>query len=152
MTQPTTTPTPDAKTADLNKLAQNFSKIIEQSQRVLQEFLKRQERGDPISLVDPAIIGKSFQELLEKLLKDPDKLIQAQVEFWKNALDLWQATSKRMLGHEARPVIEPPSGDKRFKDQQWAENAVFDFIKQSYRVLLPPHVWKRGGRGFCRVL
>ncbi len=131
MTQPTTTPTPDAKTADLNKLAQNFSKIIEQSQRVLQEFLKRQERGDPISLVDPAIIGKSFQELLEKLLKDPDKLIQAQVEFWKNALDLWQATSKRMLGHEARPVIEPPSGDKRFKDQQWAENAVFDFIKQS---------------------
>lgn len=20
------------------------------------------------------------------------------------------------------------------------------------RVLLPPHVWKRGGRGFCRVL
>ncbi len=132
MTQPTTTPTPDAKTADLNKLAQNFSKIIEQSQRVLQEFLKRQERGDPISLVDPAIIGKSFQELLEKLLKDPDKLIQAQVEFWKNALDLWQATSKRMLGHETRPVIEPPSGDKRFKDQQWAENAVFDFIKQSY--------------------
>ncbi|HCB12644.1 MAG TPA: class I poly(R)-hydroxyalkanoic acid synthase, partial [Gammaproteobacteria bacterium] len=22
--------------------------------------------------------------------------------------------------------------DKRFKDEQWAENAVFDFIKQSY--------------------
>ncbi|MFO1421762.1 MAG: hypothetical protein U1F59_12665 [Candidatus Competibacteraceae bacterium] len=37
---------PDAKAVDFNKLAQNFSKIIEQSQRVLQEHLKRQERND----------------------------------------------------------------------------------------------------------
>ncbi len=132
MTKTTETSTPDSKTADLNKLAQNFSKIIEQSQRVLQEYLKRQERNDQIPLLDPAIIGKSFQELFEKLLKDPDKLIQAQVEFWKNALDLWQAASKRMLGRETQPVITPSPGDKRFKDEQWAENAVFDFIKQSY--------------------
>jgi len=132
MAETNKTPTPDAKTADLNKLTLNFSKIIEQSQRVLQEHLKRQERGDPVSLIDPAIIGKSFQELFEKLLKDPDKLIQAQVEFWKNTLDLWQSASKRMLGHETQPIITPPPGDKRFKDEQWADNAVFDFIKQSY--------------------
>ncbi len=133
MTEANKAPLPDAKTAaDLNKLAQNFSKIIEQSQRVLQEYLKRQERGDSMSLIDPAIIGKSFQELFEKLLKDPNKLIQAQVEFWKNYLDLWQSASKRMLGQETQPVIQPPPGDKRFKDEQWADNAVFDFIKQSY--------------------
>jgi polyhydroxyalkanoate synthase len=29
-------------------------------------------------------------------------------------------------------VIEPSPSDKRFKDEQWAENVVFDFIKQSY--------------------
>ena len=118
MTKATTQPTPVTKTADLNKLAQNFSKIIEQSQRVLQEYLKRQERGDPISLIDPATIGKSFQELFEKLLKDPDKLIQAQVEFWRNYLDLWQTASKRILGHETQPIIAPPPSDKRFKDEQ----------------------------------
>jgi len=123
---------PDAKTADFNKLAQNFSKIIEQSQRVLQEYLKRQERNDQIPLLDPAIISKSFQEFFDKLLKNPEKLIEAQVNFWKNYLDLWQSASKRMLGHETQPVINPPPGDKRFADEQWAENAVFDFIKQSY--------------------
>ena len=131
-TPETTKSAPDAKAADLNKLAQNFSKIIEQSQRVLQEYLKRQERGDQMSLVDPAAVGKSFQELFDNLLKNPDKLIQAQVEFWKNTLDLWQSTSKRMLGQDVQPVIQPSPGDKRFKDEQWAENAVFDFIKQSY--------------------
>ncbi|KAB2930552.1 MAG: class I poly(R)-hydroxyalkanoic acid synthase [Candidatus Contendobacter sp.] len=133
MTETTKAPTPDAKTAaDLNKLAQNFSKIVEQSQRVLQEYLKRQEHNDQIPLLDPAIIGKSFQEFFDKLLKNPEKLIEAQIGFWKNYLDLWQSTSQRMLGHETQPVIKPPPGDKRFADEQWAENAVFDFIKQSY--------------------
>jgi len=123
---------PDSKNTDFNKLAQNFSKIIEQSQRVLQEFLKRQEGGDQLPIMDPAIISKSFQELFDKLLKNPDQLIDAQVNFWKNYLDLWQATSQRMQGKESKPLIEPLPGDKRFKDGQWAENAVFDFIKQSY--------------------
>ena len=130
MTQPT--PAPDAQTTDLNKLAQNFSKIIEQSQRVLQEYLKRQERNDQIPLIDPTIIGKSFQEFFDQLLKNPEKLIETEVNFWKNTLDLWQSASKRMLGHKVQPVITPPPGDKRFADAQWAENAVFDFIKQSY--------------------
>ncbi len=133
MTETTKASAPDAKTAaDLNKLAQNFSKIIEQSQRVLQEYLKRQERNDQVPLIDPAIVGKSFQEFFDNLLKNPEKLIEAQIGFWKNTLDLWQSASKRMLGHETEPVIKPPPGDKRFADQQWAENAVFDFIKQSY--------------------
>ena len=111
MTQPT--PAPDAQTTDLNKLAQNFSKIIEQSQRVLQEYLKRQERNDQIPLIDPTIIGKSFQEFFDQLLKNPEKLIEAQVNFWKNTLDLWQSASKRMLGHKVQPIITPPPGDKR---------------------------------------
>ncbi|MDS4031311.1 MAG: class I poly(R)-hydroxyalkanoic acid synthase, partial [Candidatus Contendobacter sp.] len=133
MTETTKASAPDAKTAaDLNKLAQNFSKIIEQSQRVLQEYLKRQERNDQIPLIDPAIIGKSFQEFFDSLLRNPEKLIETQIGFWKNTLDLWQSASKRRLGHEVEPVIKPPPGDKRFADEQWAENAVFDFIKQSY--------------------
>ncbi len=132
MTTPSASPSPETKKPDYNKLAQNFSKIIEQSQRVLQEFLKHQESGDQLPIMDPAIISKSFQELFDKLLKNPEQLIEAQVNFWKNYLDLWQATSQRMQGKESKPLIEPSPGDKRFKDAQWAENAVFDFIKQSY--------------------
>ena len=132
MATSTTTSTPDAKSTDFNKLAQNLSKIVEQSQRVLQEYLKRQEHGDPLPFVDPVLIGKSFQDLFQHLLKDPDQLIQAQTEFWKRSLDLWQAASKRMLGQESPPVIQASPGDKRFKDAPWTENVVFDFIKQSY--------------------
>ena len=128
-----TTPfAPDLKNVDFNQLALNLSKVVEQSQRVLQEHLKRQQQGDPLPLIDPAIIGKSFQDLFQQLLKNPDKLIQAQVDFWKNCLDLWEQASQRLLGRDAHPVINPEPGDKRFNDEQWAENMVFDFIKLSY--------------------
>ena len=33
---------------------------------------------------------------------------------------------------EADPVIDAPPDDRRFKDDAWKENEVFDFIKQSY--------------------
>ena len=37
-----------------------------------------------------------------------------------------------MLGVEVEPVIVPDRGDRRFKDAAWDDNALFDFIKQSY--------------------
>jgi polyhydroxyalkanoate synthase subunit PhaC len=36
------------------------------------------------------------------------------------------------MGVEAEPVIDAPSTDRRFKDDAWRDNEVFDFIKQSY--------------------
>jgi hypothetical protein len=41
MTKSTASSTPNRNPADPNRLAQNLSKIIEQSQRVLQEYLKQ---------------------------------------------------------------------------------------------------------------
>ena len=33
---------------------------------------------------------------------------------------------------KAEPVVEPAPEDRRFRDQAWSDNALFDFIKQSY--------------------
>src|SRR5207237_3223058 len=45
---------------------------------------------------------------------------------------LWQRTAQRLLGGAAEPMIEPPAGDRRFRDKAWTDNTLFDFIKQSY--------------------
>ena len=37
-----------------------------------------------------------------------------------------------MAGETPEPVVAPGQGDKRFADPDWAENPVFDVIKQSY--------------------
>jgi polyhydroxyalkanoate synthase len=45
---------------------------------------------------------------------------------------LWQNATRRMMGGDSDPVIQPAADDRRFKDNAWNENLVFDYIKQSY--------------------
>src|SRR2546428_12484626 len=45
---------------------------------------------------------------------------------------LCQPPAERFLGGAAEPFIESQPEDRRFRDQAWSDNALFDFIKQSY--------------------
>ena len=42
-----------------------------------------------------------------------------------------------MGGEDSEPVIEPEKGDNRWRSEEWSNNVVFDYIKQSY--LLSAH-------------
>ena len=63
---------------------------------------------------------------------DPAAMLEAQMELWRDFQALWAATTTRMMGKEARPVIAPEAGDNRFRDAEWSDNPIFDFLKQSY--------------------
>ncbi|MEZ5583540.1 MAG: class I poly(R)-hydroxyalkanoic acid synthase [Candidatus Competibacteraceae bacterium] len=133
---------PDVKPLEVRRLAENFSKIIERSQRLVQRFLQADTDPDMnFSVPDPGIVGQSFLEMAQKLLADPNKLMQSQMNFWQDYMTMWQNATRRMLGEQVEPMVQPDSGDKRFKDPEWAENAVFDFIKQSY-LLTARHLQK----------
>ncbi len=113
------------------ELSKTMVNIAERSQRVVAAFLQRQTENVKFGL-DPMNIGSAFMEMTEKLLADPQRVMNAQMSLWQDSLALWQSTTRRMLG-EARPsVIESDPSDKRFKDATWEKNHVFDFIKQSY--------------------
>ena len=63
---------------------------------------------------------------------DPAAMMEAQMELWRDFQALWAATTSRMMGHDAAPVIAPEAGDNRFRDDEWSDNPIFDFLKQSY--------------------
>ncbi len=124
---------PDIKPMDVSRFAQNLSKIAERSQRLLQIYLEKQTKGEvPFSIPDPGIVAKAFIDMTQRMLADPNKLIQAQFNFWQNYVNMWQIASQRMLGQEVQPAVTADPSDKRFKDTEWTENVIFDFIKQSY--------------------
>ena len=114
------------------ELAQNLAEIAERSQRLVAEFLTRQSGNGGIGMADPAAIGAAFFELTSRMMADPAKLVQAQMALWNDYLTLWQRTAERMMGKPAEPVIEAAPDDRRFRDREWSDNAVFDYIKQSY--------------------
>jgi polyhydroxyalkanoate synthase len=97
------------------------------------DFLRRQaEDGTTPPGPDPLNIGSAFLEMTARLMANPARLMQAQIGFWQDYLTLWQNTARRMMGDKAPAVIEEPKTDRRFKDDAWRENEVFDFIRQSY--------------------
>ena len=122
---------PAMKLADPAVLSRSMADIAERSQRLVTEWLNRQSHELP--QIDPMNVGHAFMEMTAQLMKDPSKLVQAQIGFWQDYMTLWQNTTKRLFGMETdQPVIEADPKDRRFKDDAWKENEVFDFIKQSY--------------------
>ena len=105
--------------------------IAARSQRIVGEWLKRQSEEGPAS-PDPLNIGSAFLEMTAKLIANPAKMMQAQIGFWQDYMSLWQNTARRMMGGDNTPVIESDPKDRRFRDDAWKDNEVFDFIKQSY--------------------
>ena len=117
------------KLPDPEAIGRSMADVAERSQRIVSEWLKRQDGEKPAA--DPLNIGSAFLEMTAKLMANPARMIQAQMGFWQDYMTLWQNTARRMVGGQTEPVIDAP-GDRRFKDQSWKENEVFDFIKQSY--------------------
>jgi polyhydroxyalkanoate synthase len=120
------------KTPDAAEFAANMTKVAEQSQRIMGEFLTRQAENFGRQQFDPFNIGHAFMELFSQMLSDPAKLVERQMQLWQEYMELWQNAAHRAFGENEKPYIEPDPKDRRFRDEAWKENAVFDFLKQSY--------------------
>jgi len=115
------------------KLSNSIAEIAQRSQHLISEFVAKHEAEPGLdNLQSASHIGKAFLEMTTKLMENPAKLAEAQATLWKDYMKLWQSTASKMMGEPAEPVISPSSTDRRFKDEAWNENEIFDFIKQSY--------------------
>ena len=125
-------------TDDVERLAAKITDIAERSQRLVTEFIEK--TNDPSAspeeaqgaMQDAFAIGQTFMEFAGQMAANPARFMEAQTTLWTQYANLWQSTMARMAGQEAEPVAAPEPGDRRFKDQEWSDNVVFDYIKQSY--------------------
>ena len=118
---------------DLQRLQAAMSRITEQSQRIAQAFIERQASSPrEFNPLEPAVVSKAYQALWQQMLTDPKRLVEAQVSLWQDYAKLWENTARRMAGEDVEPAAAPAPGDRRFKDDAWSENPLYDHIKQSY--------------------
>ena len=129
------TPTPAALSgmspAEAEKMRAAFTSIAERSQKLLQDFAVNY-KADGSQPADPLHLTQTFMDFTAKMLADPNRLVQAQMELWQQYMKLWQLTAQRMMGQKVEPLAEPAKGDKRFNDPAWKDEVVFDYLKQSY--------------------
>lgn len=125
-------PYADGTSEETQDLASSLGMIAEQSRDMVTDFLKDNYGIDYASQVDPLNIGGAFLELTTRMMTNPAIMVQAQMSLWKSYMDLWQSTTRRMMGQEVEPVAEPDHHDRRFRHEAWEDNQLFDYIKQSY--------------------
>ena len=119
---------------DPAEFSRNMVKVAAQSQRLVTDFMKGQMKNGSGGSVprDPLNLGQTFVDFLSHAVKNPGHFVEANFKLWHDYLNLWHHAARRLMGDEVPPVIEPSPGDKRFKDKDWNEHQIFDFIKQSY--------------------
>jgi polyhydroxyalkanoate synthase len=135
---PDTQQTPSPYTlADPVQFAQNMAKVFEQAATIARMLAERpkpvlEEAETQITPMDQ--VTKTLGTVAQTYINNPQKLMDAQMQLWNAYGQLWQSAWTRALGQQAQPVAAPARADKRFKDKDWQENAVFDFLKQFYLV------------------
>ena len=126
-------PPPASPNPDPQRLYAAMSRITEQSRSIMQAFIERQANSPrEFNPLEPAVVSTAYQALWQQMLTDPKRLVEAQVALWQDYAKLWENTARRMAGEEVEPAVTPEPGDRRFKDDAWSENPLYDHIKQSY--------------------
>ncbi|MEM9182803.1 MAG: class I poly(R)-hydroxyalkanoic acid synthase, partial [Pseudomonadota bacterium] len=120
-------------TASLEEMSAEFMKIMEKNQQTFAELLASPQETLS-AMMDPFNALSSFGEGMRQMAMNPQKLMAANMELWQSHMNLWQETTRKMMGQESTPVAEPAKGDRRFKSADWDEHGVFDVIRQSYLI------------------
>ena len=113
---------------DSAALAESLASAADKSAKLLGEFAARNANGPRSVFGDELGVCKAFFELAAKMLANPYRLAEAQLNLWWDYMSLWQSSMLRMIGAPAEPVVEPAKGDKRFRHEDWQEHFLFDFI------------------------
>lgn len=118
---------------DGQEFAENIAKVVETSQKIWEKFLEGAAGGQS-SAPDPLNAAPAFGELMTALWSDPERLAQQTMQYWQAQNALWQHAMLKWTGGDAEAVEMPdlPSGGKRFAHEGWSQNALFEYIKQSY--------------------
>ncbi len=122
----------------LDDFTQNIATIAEQSKELIETFIKNtplqsDNHGSmPTMSASQISAANAFSEMLSSVALNPEKYLQMQFDFYTQYMELLSNTTARMMGENIEPIYPTKKNDKRFKDEAWNENAIFDFIRQSY--------------------
>ena len=127
----------DFKLTDPVQLAQNLARVFEHAAQIARTIAERPELAKKqaetqVTPIDQ--VTKTLGAVAQAYLSEPQKLMEAQTALWNSYSQLWQNAWAKALGTATEPLASPARNDKRFKDRDWQENTVFDFLKQFYLI------------------
>ena len=126
--------TPHPELPDPQEVAKTYAEVAQRASHLISDHIQRQLKKGVATPADELGIAQAFMDMMAKLLSNPYKLAQSQMNLVWDYFSLWQHSMMRFAGVNGLPVAAPEKSDKRFKDEEWEQHFLFDFIKQSYLI------------------
>jgi polyhydroxyalkanoate synthase len=123
---------PDAQTPSPETLARNLLRAGLRAQELAAANIRQMAQRPMQGPLDPLNISGALAALTRAMGENRETVAQAQKAWWRDVTMLWESTALKLMGGEAKPLVEPPPGDRRFRAEEWRNNEIFDFLKQSY--------------------
>ena len=121
--------------ANPEETARVLHEVAERSAKLLADFARKDHAsGLSAAAADELGIAKAYMDLYSKMLSNPAGIAAFSTNMMLDYMQLWQSSWLKMLGMASAPVAQPAKGDGRFKDDDWSENFMFDYMKQSYLI------------------
>ena len=116
------------------EVAKAYAEVAQRASRLLTQFMEKKAKDGVSAPSDEMGVAKAYMDLSSRLLANPYKLAQTQMNMMWDYFSLWQGSMLKMVGMPIAPIAAPDKGDKRFKDEDWEQHFLFDYIKQSYLI------------------
>lgn len=130
--------TMNAQTAEaIQRISEAFTQALTKSVSTWAQQAQALER-DPASATpnpDPLHVGREAAQVMSRITSDPEALVQAQSELWTGAMKIWSDAATKAATGQPAPGAMPPPGDRRWRDEDWTQNPMFDVIRQMYLLM-----------------
>src|SRR3954464_2431543 len=100
--------------------------LMQAGQDVVQQFERALSGGAVIAASDlkwPATTPTSVMEMFD-----------LQRRYFEQMGQLWSSFLPGLSGEDRMPIVAPPKGDNRFRDEAWQKEPYYDAVKQSYLI------------------
>jgi len=128
-----TTTHAEAPTAS-QKLQENIERIETLTQRLMEALA--QKRPPNVALEGPGLdlYLSSSAALLKEMAEHPEKILEAQVSYWGQAMKHYVEATHAFAQGAMKPPADPGPKDRRFKNPLWDSHPYFNFVKQQYLI------------------
>lgn len=116
------------------KFLDNIIKANEKYYLVQQKFIQKQSLQSN-TLFDPIKLSKIFMDIAFKITTDPQKFFSYQMELAELQLKLVNNVVSRSLNNEEKSLYLPGEKDRRFKNEAWQNNSIYNYMLQSYLMM-----------------
>lgn len=117
---------------DTDKLIANIKEIGAKYQEAILRLMNSRIPENLMNNLGSSNINSITKQVTDKIIDDPQKFIDTNIEYGQRFAALVNNTMKRFIGEEVDPIYNSTEKDRRFKDPAWHQNLYFDFIKQFY--------------------